>query len=65
MDRLDVLEGDAEILAPAGKLPDGLGCGPGFVIVGGEEFEEGPCSVVAHVGDDCRTVGPLLGRTTS
>jgi len=62
-DRLDVLEGNAEILAPAGELADGLGVGgPSFVIVSDEELEKGSGGVVAEVGDgrrDCKSAcGP-------
>ena len=42
MNRLDVLEGNAEIVAPAEELDDGLDVvGPGIAIVSGEEMEDG------------------------
>jgi hypothetical protein len=65
-DRLDVLEGNAEILATGGELADGLGVGvPAFAIVSGEELEEGSGGIVAEVGDDGGTIGPRVGCTTS
>jgi hypothetical protein len=57
VDRLDVLERQAVVLAPAKELGDGLGIGgPGVLVadVGGEEFEEPPGVVVAEVGDEGR-----------